>query len=130
MQGQRPIAGPPQFHTVALVDADQLHRVVDPAPLDPDVEGQLGRTGAAGQDQQQRHQPQHGPYRLDWTSAMRFQAEAGRASMPRLSQPFHGKSLSFTVRMKTGESRPAIESIPMFSIPLVNSALKYCRRIV
>src|SRR5216684_8281733 len=26
MQGQGPIAGPPQFYTVALVDADQLHR--------------------------------------------------------------------------------------------------------
>ena len=30
--------------------------------------------------------------------------------VPSVSQPFQGKSLSFTVRMKIGELRPAIES--------------------
>src|SRR6266851_9830339 len=35
--------------------------------------------------------------------AIGFQATSGVTSTPRLSQPFHGKSLSFTVRMKTGE---------------------------
>src|SRR5947207_11634608 len=52
VQGQGPIAAPPQFYTVALVNTDQLHRVGDPAPLDPDVEGQLGRADAAGEEQQ------------------------------------------------------------------------------
>ena len=39
-----------------------------------------------------------------------FQAAAGSPPMPRTSQPFQGKSLSFTVRMNIGELRPAIES--------------------
>ena len=35
-----------------------------------------------------------------------FQAAAGSPPMPSASQPFQGKSLSFTVRMNIGECRP------------------------
>ena len=38
--------------------------------------------------------------------AIGFQAAAGCAAMPSASQPFHGKSFSFTVRRKIGELRP------------------------
>ncbi len=36
-----------------------------------------------------------------------FHAAAGFAAMPRRSQPFHGKSLSLTVRTKMAELNPA-----------------------
>ena len=39
-----------------------------------------------------------------------FQAAAGAPPVPSASQPFQGKSLSFTVRMKIGECRPSIAS--------------------
>ena len=39
-----------------------------------------------------------------------FQAALERSRTPRCSLPFHGYSLSFTVRMKTGELRPLTES--------------------
>jgi hypothetical protein len=59
-----------------------------------------------------------------------FQAAVGAVPIPSVSQPFHGKSLSFTVRMKIGECRPAIASKPIFSIPAENSTLTYSRLTV
>ena len=59
---------------------------------------------------------------------MGFQAAAGRLVIPSLSQPFHGKSLSLTVRRKMAELNPVCESQAMFSTPWENSALKYSRR--
>jgi hypothetical protein len=54
MQYERLIAGPPQLHDIAFVDADEPHSVGDAATLDFDVIGELcrGGTGAAGGDQQ------------------------------------------------------------------------------
>ena len=52
-----------------------------------------------------------------------FHAAAGLPAMPTLSQPFQGKSLSLTVRRKTGALKPACESTTMFSMPCENSAL-------
>src|SRR5579862_5993533 len=49
--------------------------------------------------------------------AIGFHAAVGSDATPSDRMPFHGKSLSFAVRMKIGESRPAIESKPMFSMP-------------
>jgi hypothetical protein len=46
-----------------------------------------------------------------------FQAARAPPSTPRCSQPFQGKSLSFTVRRKIGEATPACESTAMFSTP-------------
>ena len=59
-----------------------------------------------------------------------FQAPLGLSAMPSASQPFQGKSLSFTVRTNIGEARPAIASYPMFSIPAENSTLTYSRLTV
>ena len=39
-----------------------------------------------------------------------FQAADAGCATPSRSQPFQGKSLSLTVRMKMGESRPSSES--------------------
>ncbi len=58
---------------------------------------------------------------------MGFQAAAGLVAVPNRSQPFHGKSLSLTVRTKIGELKPAAESTAMFSTPWENSALKRSR---
>src|SRR5436305_7363465 len=44
--------------------------------------------------------------------AIGFHAESGRASMPSANSPFHGKFFNLTVRMKSGELRPSIESKP------------------
>jgi hypothetical protein len=46
-----------------------------------------------------------------------FQAARAPPSAPTWSQPFHGKSLSFTVRRNIGETTPACESTAMFSTP-------------
>ena len=46
-----------------------------------------------------------------------FQAARAPPSAPTCSQPFHGKSFSFTVRRKIGEATPAWESTAMFSTP-------------
>jgi hypothetical protein len=59
-----------------------------------------------------------------------FHAVVGTALIPSRSQPFHGKSLSFTVRGKIGDDMPAWESNPTFSMPLEYSALKYSWRNV
>src|SRR6266853_2249236 len=59
--------------------------------------------------------------------AMGFHAAAGRVSMPRDSQPFHGKSLSLTVLTNIGELSPATESKAIFSIPAEYSVLTYSR---
>ena len=47
-----------------------------------------------------------------------FQAAEGRSGTPTVSQPFHGKSLSLTVRGKIAEPRPACASYATFSMPL------------
>ncbi len=52
-----------------------------------------------------------------------FHAAAGLPATATLNQPFHGKSLSLTVRTKTGALKPAWESATMFSTPCENSAL-------
>src|SRR6202158_200561 len=62
--------------------------------------------------------------------AIGFHAAPGCVAMPSDSQPFHGKSLSLAVRTKIGESRPATESKPIFSIPAEYSLLTYSRLTV
>ena len=52
-----------------------------------------------------------------------FHADWGRVGMPTVSQPFQGKSLSFTVRGKIAESRPAWASWATFSTPPEYSTL-------
>src|SRR5262249_36414442 len=52
-----------------------------------------------------------------------FQAAVAFVAKPTRSQPFHGKSLSFTVRRKIAELNPDWESWAMFSTPCENSAL-------
>jgi hypothetical protein len=55
--------------------------------------------------------------------AIGFHAAAGFVAIPRRSHPFHGKSLSLTVRMKIGAFMPSSESHATFSTPCENSAL-------
>src|SRR2546422_8012624 len=62
--------------------------------------------------------------------AMGSHAAAALVAISSLSQPFHGKSLSLTVRRKLAELNPVCESQLMFSTPWENSALKYSRRTV
>src|SRR5262245_57171296 len=52
-----------------------------------------------------------------------FHAAADFVAIPRRSQPFHGKSLSLTVRTKIGAFKPSSESQATFSTPWENSAL-------
>src|SRR5262250_977743 len=48
---------------------------------------------------------------------MGFHAADGFVAIPNLNQPFHGKSLSFTVLMKIGELKPVCESRAISSTP-------------
>ena len=48
--------------------------------------------------------------KLSVKPAIGFQAALGAASIPSASQPFQGKSFSFTVRMNIGELKPVTES--------------------
>ena len=65
--------------------------------------------------------------KLSVKPAIGFQAAVGAASIPSVSQPFQGKSFSFTVRMNIDELRPVTELYEMFSMPAVNAVLKYSR---
>jgi hypothetical protein len=62
--------------------------------------------------------------------AIGFQAASGAPLTPSASQPFQGKSRSFTVRTKIGAFSPARASKAMFSMPAVNTVLKYSRLTV
>ena len=49
--------------------------------------------------------------KLSVKPAIGFQAALGAASIPSVSQPFQGKSFSFTVRMNIGELKPVTEFV-------------------
>src|SRR5712691_9526485 len=78
--------------------------------IQPESYGAGSRAGSPTADHSSRPNPSLNP-------AIGFHAASGVLSIPSASQPFHGKFLSFTVRMNIGELRPAIESNPIFSTP-------------